>query len=58
MHELEGITDSTLPKDRRAFLCVNAQKRLDKFVEFSYIACNQFAEENGLFSKALFGILI
>jgi hypothetical protein len=50
---LDGITDNALSKDRRAFLCADAQKRLDKFVEFSYIAFNQLPKKSGLFKSSV-----
>lgn len=48
-HEFDEITNSVLLKDRPCYLCANAQKRLDKFVEFSYIAVNQLPKKNGCF---------
>jgi hypothetical protein len=50
-HELNGIGDNALPKDRLVFLCADAQKRLDKFADFSYIACNQLPKKLEPFHK-------
>ena len=50
LNKLHGIVNGVLYSGRRGFLCANAQKRLDKFVEFSYIAVNQLPKKNEHFS--------
>ena len=53
LNVLPDVDNSVLYSGRRGFLCVSAQKRLDKFVEFSYIAVNQLPKKNEHFSGSV-----
>ena len=50
---MDRITDNTLPEERCPFLCANAQKTLDKFIDFSYIACNQLPKKPGVVKSSV-----